>query len=157
MTMSTLYALSAIAQKTCSGLFCALGLVFLTTTTFGQSAGLQSEVGDLSGKSWKSGVALTTTIAEEKVNAGTAIASVEVHPDDKDILTFYVAVLDRLEVHLLTGAPVHDALPKAFNETTVDAANNVSLKRTAPETVYPLMHLLLEKLQEVPVYVPASN
>lgn len=156
MTMSTLYTLPIYAKKTCTGLLCALGMVFLTSVAFGQTAGFQSEIGDLSGKEWKSGTTLTATIAEEKSNAQAHIAMPDVHPDDKGILTFYVEVLNRLESHVQASMPINDGLVKAFDETVTLAVNNAALKMVEPQTVYPLMQTLVERLQVVPVFIPAS-
>lgn len=157
MTMSTLYALPIYARKTCTGLLCALGMVFFSTVAFGQTVGLQTEVGDLSGKQWKSGGALTTTIAAEKTAALAVIAAPDTHPDDKAIQTYYIGVLNRLEAQLQTGATLSDALAKAYEETAPAAVNDPATKLIVPEMVLPLMHTLVERLQEVPQFVPSTN
>lgn len=157
MKMSTLYALPIYARKTCTGLLCALGMMFLATAAFSQTSGFQSEIGDLSGKQWKSGGSLTTTIAAEKTAAQAMIAAPDTHPDDKAIQTYYIGVLDRLEVQLQSGVSLSDALSKAFEETAAAAVNDPATKSVVPETVLPLMHTLVERLQEVPQFVPATN
>lgn len=155
--MSTLYALPIYAKKTCMGLLCTLGMVFLTTAAFSQTIDLQTELDDLSGKSWKSGPALTTTITQEKTTSESLIVSLTTHPDDVLIQTFYQKVLDRLGAKVQSGMAVSDALHKAFDETAAEAVNHPTLRALDPSTAYSLMHILVERLQEVPVFVPATN
>lgn len=132
----------------CSAIFC--------TVANGQGLGTAQEIGDLSGKTWKSAIDFNETLASERARMDVMLAAPNLQQSDRALFQSYQRLIDYVQADAQAGIPVGDAILKNYEKILAGAPLDQNLKDLPPNSFGPLVSGLVEVLTVAQMPVPNS-
>lgn len=132
-------------------LVASLFVIFSNSLLQAQHAGIQDQIGDLTGLVWKSAADIDIMVQAETARMDVAVADSNTPDPDRALFTAYKRLVGYIQLGVQGGKPVGEAVLESYDKVIAESATDPDMKSMPEGALINLVPTLVESLIAVPV------